>query len=115
MDEFVTSQFPEQRDQRRYVDGIVTKIEGDIEGIKDALKDLAASVNRLAVVEERLGNTNQALERAFKALEKIEARISVLEKAAERSQDTTRWVDKAIYAIVAAAVMYVGQKVGFVK
>jgi hypothetical protein len=98
-------------------DGIAIKLDllhADVGDMKEAIKTLATAINRLAVVEERLGNTSQALERAFVALEKVENRLSELEKAAVTTDQTKAWVDKALWAAAAAACMYVAKKVGLI-
>jgi hypothetical protein len=103
---------------RRVSDALTVRLDllrEDIGDMKNAISQLATSVNRLAVVEERLGNTSQALERAFKALEKIEQRLNVLETTAVSSKKTNEWVDKAIYAGLAALAMYAAQRIGLFK
>jgi hypothetical protein len=97
--------------------GISVKLDllhADVGDMKEAIKTLATAINRLAVVEERLGNTSQALERAFVALEKVEARLAALEQTAVTSKQTNAWVDKALWALAAAAAMYIAKKVGLV-
>jgi CO/xanthine dehydrogenase FAD-binding subunit len=113
--EFDSAHFSEQR---RSSDAVAMKLDllhSDVNDMKLAITTLATSINRLAVVEERLSNTSLALERAFKALEKVEQRVNVLETTSVKSKETSKWVDKAIYAGVAAAVVYIGQKTGLIK
>lgn len=83
--------------------------------MREALKELAASVSRLALVEERLGNTNQALERLFKAVEKLEIRMVSVEAQAITSTQTSAWVDKAIYACLAGLATYAATHIGLLK
>lgn len=113
-EDFMSSQFPD----RRRTDAIAVKLDmlhGDVDGIKDALKDLAASVNKLAVVEERLGNTNQALERAFNTLKKIEERVTALEQTVKADSRTVAWMDKAIYGALGLLGMYAANHIGLLK
>jgi uncharacterized protein YoxC len=113
-DDFVSSQFPD----RRRTDGIAVRLDmlhSDVDGIHDALKELTASVNRLAVVEERLGNTNQALERAFIALEKLGKRMTALEEMAASAKNTSQWVDRAIYGALGLLGMYAANHIGMLK
>ena len=114
MNEFHPSQFPD----RRASDGISVHLErmhSDISDMRDGLRELAAAVSRLALVEERLGNTNQALERLFKAVEKLEHRMVDVENQAIASKQTSRWVDKGIYACLAALATYAATHIGLVK
>lgn len=104
-------------EDRRNASGIAVKLDllhADVGDMKEAIKTLATAINRLAVVEERLGNTSQALERAFVALDKVETRIALLEQKAVTSAQTSGWVEKGLWAAAAAAVMYVAKKVGLI-
>jgi tetratricopeptide (TPR) repeat protein len=104
-------------EDRRASSGISVKLDllhADVGDMKEAIKTLATAINRLAVVEERLGNTSQALERAFIALDKVEQRISSLEQAAVVSKQTNSWFEKGLWAMAAAAAMYVAKKTGLI-
>ena len=57
----------------------ITQLHDDVTDMKSALKELATALTRFAVVEERQAQTAIALERAFKTLEKIEARVATQE------------------------------------
>jgi predicted nuclease with TOPRIM domain len=111
--DFHPSQFPD----RRASDGITVHLErlhSDVGDMREALKELAASVSRLALVEERLGNTNQALERLLKAVEKLENRMTAVEAKVVAqgvtTKSTSKWVDHAIYALLAAGGTYLATK-----
>lgn len=105
-------------------DGISVKLDllhADVGDMKEAIKTLATAINRLAVVEERLGNTGQALERAFIALEKVEARcsaaegrLSELEKINVTTIHNNGWIDKAVWAALGLLAMYAAKKMGMV-
>jgi hypothetical protein len=86
----------------------------DMSEMKATMKELAVSVNRLTLVEERVGHTSSAMERAFSNMEKIQSRVSVLEHAQVTSKQTNEWVGKAMWACAAAAAMYVAKKSGLV-
>src|SRR5574343_931372 len=85
-------------------------LHGDVSEIKDTLKDLTTAIHKLAIVEERLANTNAAQERAFKAISIMEKRLDTLEKLAVSNTQTAVWVDRGIMAIVGAALMFVWDK-----
>ena len=50
------------------------QMHGELADMKSALRELAAAVGRLAVIEEKQSNTAATLERAFTALQKVEDR-----------------------------------------
>jgi hypothetical protein len=86
----------------------------DMSEMKATMKELAVSVNRLTLVEERVGNTSSAMERAFANMEKLQSRVSVLEHAQVTSKQTNEWVGKAMWAAAAAAAVFVAKKAGLV-
>lgn len=87
-------------------------LHGDVGEIKEVLKELSRAINRLALVEERQAHTSAAVERAFVAIERIEERLIKLEMAAPSARRTTDWVDRAVWAAAAAAVMFIAVKAG---
>lgn len=59
----------------------LSMLHEDVGDMKVALKELAIAITRFAIVEERQAQTGLALERAFKTLEKVEARVTAEESA----------------------------------
>jgi hypothetical protein len=86
----------------------------DIGELKSTLKELAVSVNRLTLVEERVEHTNAAMERAFTNMDKLSSRVGALEHAQVTSKQTNEWVGKAMWACAAAAVVFVAKKAGLI-
>lgn len=84
----------------------------DVGEVKTALKALSEAITKLALVEERQSQTSQALERAFIAIERIEARVAKLEGSSAENRRINIWVDRAIWALAAAAAMFMVKKVG---
>jgi hypothetical protein len=89
-------------------------LHGDVGEIKTALRELAAAVVRLALVEERQAQAAAAQERAFTALERIEARLTVLEQQAPAATRAAAWMDRAMWAAAAAACMYIAKRAGLI-
>lgn len=83
----------------------------DVSDIKGSLKDLAAAINKLALVEERLSNATAAQERSFKALEKLEERIDELEKKTVTSDSTSKWIDRGLIAALGAFFAFIWERV----
>lgn len=83
----------------------------DVSEIKGTLKDLTTAITKLALVEERLANTTAAQERAFAAIGNVEKRLAALENKVPVTDNAMKWVDRGITAIVAAAAMFVWEKV----
>lgn len=107
--------------QARATDGLIQVIAArldnlheDVSGMRDVLRELASAVTKLAVIEERQTQSAQALERAFKVLEKVESRLDSLEHAQPLQQQTSDWVGKAVWAAVVVVALIVGKKVGLV-
>lgn len=96
---------------------IASKLEhlhADVAGMRDVLKELASAVTKLAVIEERQTQSAQALERAFIALEKVEARLATLERAQPLQQQTSSWVLNAMWLGAGVIAMAILKKVGLV-
>ena len=98
----------------------------DIQEIKGVQKEMAASFSKLIVIEERQTATMAGLERAFKALEKVETKLEAytaanretaqalerdaaelskrvveLEKSEPMQAQTSKWVTGAVWGSLA--------------
>lgn len=97
---------------------VVTRLDTlseDLQEIRRAMRDLAATIGKLGVIEADQRNSNAAIERAFKELEKVgagcekkcsdlERRIKVLEDAQPLQRQSSDWVQKFVSLLVAAAM-----------
>lgn len=88
------------------------QLHSDVGEIKSALGKLSDAIIKLALIEERQTTASASLERAFKALERVEHRISVLEQSNVTSKRTSGWVDKAVTAAVGVVMILVLKKSG---
>ena len=84
----------------------------DVRKIESVLQDLTAAIARLAVVEERQSTTAAALERAFKALSKVEDRVAALELQVPANRKLSVWVDRVTWAALGLLGMYVMKSLG---
>lgn len=84
----------------------------DVSEMKMAMKDLASAITKLALIEERQSNAAAALERAFAALERVELRLTALEKDVPANKRVSVWVDRAIWAGMGLLAMTVIKKSG---
>lgn len=87
-------------------------LHSDVVDVKTALNELSKAITKLALVEERQAQTAEAMERAFKAIGKIEDRLSNLEQAAPKAKETSAWVDRFILAVVVVVTGFIGTRVG---
>lgn len=82
----------------------ITKIEamsGDMAEIKQTMRELAAAVSQLAVIEERQSTINESMARAFKDINKLSDRVSSLEQSQPIQRQSSDFVQTAIKYIVA--------------
>jgi hypothetical protein len=86
----------------------VNVVQRDIAEMNEALKQLASSMQRLAVAEERINYVNEAIGRSFKQTDLsnervvlLERRIVALEIGQTGSQRAVTIVDKAMLGGVA--------------
>jgi len=97
-------------------------LSDDVGELKETLRQIATAVTRLALVEERQSQTNEALSRAFKHIDKvelkltsIEQRLVVLERLQPQQQQTTTWVVSAVWAAAGVALLFIAKKAGLVS
>lgn len=136
----------DQKPNRRASDGAVNVLAERIDGLcsdmsemKHGITKMADALTKLAVVEERQTQTILAQERAFKALERVEAhqrqheaacreqekelrssiedvrdgldrRVTELEKAEPMQQQTSQWVSAAVWGSLALIATYIGPR-----
>ena len=77
---------------------------GDVGELKMSMRELTTAVNRLALIEERQANAQDALGRAFKEIEKHDVRIKSLELAEPLQKQSSDIVQKAVGMVMAAVV-----------
>ena len=94
----------------------------DVRELKETLRKIASAVTRLALVEERQMQTNEALSRAFKQIDKldlkltgIEQRLGTLERLQPLQQQTNGWVMTSVWIVAGDAVMFVAKKTGILS
>ena len=92
----------------------LSALHEDVGEVKAALRELSDAITKLALVEERQSQTSSALERAFIAIEKIETRLSMLERVQPEARRAARWLDRALWAAAAAVAMFIGRKAGLI-
>ena len=97
-------------------------LSDDVGELKETLRQIASAVTRLALVEERQMQTNEALSRAFKQIDKldmkltgIEQRLGTLERMQPLQQQTNGWVMTSVWIAAGAAVMFVAKKTGILS
>jgi predicted nucleic acid-binding Zn-ribbon protein len=87
----------------------------DVGEVKAALNKLSDAITKLALVEQQQGQIAAALDRAFKAISKVEegmtqdldaldARVSVVEKLQPKLNSAAVWVDRALVGLAGAGV-----------
>ena len=87
----------------------------DVGEVKTALNRLSTAITKLALVEQEQGQIAAALERAFKAISKVEeamskdltaldARVTVVEQAQPKHNSAALWVDRALVGLAGAGV-----------
>ena len=97
-------------------------LSDDVGELKETLRQIATAVTRIALVEERQMQTNEALSRAFKQIDKldlkltgIEQRLGTLERMQPLQQQTNGWVMTSVWIAAGAAVMFVAKKTGILS
>ena len=82
----------------------IEAISGDMSEVKQTMRELAAAVSRLAVIEERQTTTNDSIGRAFKEINALGARVATLEQAQPIQKQSSDFVQTAVKYIIAAVL-----------
>lgn len=99
----------------------LSALHSDVKGMRDALSQLTSAITKLALVEERQTQSQQALERAFTAIAKVESaisklteRITNLEIKAPAHDKASQWVERVSIAAVSTLAMLILAKSGII-
>ena len=89
-------------------------IRESVDEMKGAMKEMASAITRLALVEERQAAVSSTIERLVQSLEKVDERLRRLEVSEPLQAKATEWVQSAVWAAAAAAVMFMAAKAGLI-
>ena len=92
----------------------IQRIREDQHAMRAAIERMSEAVTRLALVEDRQAAASTAIERLVQTLEKVDERLRRLEVAEQTQAKTTAWVQAALWALAAAAAVFIAKKVGLV-
>lgn len=101
----------------------INSMQNDVSDLRDTMRDsmekMSIAITKLVQMEERQLFMNQSYDRLSNTLdkmnekcEKIEVRVDALEKEQPMNKQVVDWVLRAVYAIVAAAAMFVAKMLG---
>ena len=90
----------------------IQRIREDQHAMRTAIERMSEAVTRLALVEERQAAASSEIDRMARALEKLDERLRHLEMAEPMQAKATEWVQSAVWAAAAAAVMFMAGKAG---
>lgn len=76
------------------------------------LHEVAAAINKLAVIEERQQVASSAIERLAEEQKKLDERMRALEVAEPMQVQAAEWVQRAVWAAASAAAMFAAGKLG---
>lgn len=87
-------------------------LHSDMSEMKTTLNKLSDAITKLALIEQTQSQTAEALERAFKTIEKIETRVAALELAQPKNDFASTWVDRILTGVVGFAAAVIAAKFG---
>ncbi len=88
------------------------RMEKAQEETRDTLREVAAAINKLAVIEERQQVASSAIERLAAEQKRIDERLRALEISEPMQAQTAEWVKNAVWAAASAAAMFAAGKLG---
>ncbi len=98
-------------------------LHNDVGEVKIALNKLSDAITKLALVEQQQTQITAALERAFKAISKLEegvskdiedidGRLTQVEMAQPQHTEVAKWVDRGLVALAGAGAAMLAKGVG---
>ena len=84
----------------------------DVSEIKSALDKVSEAITKLALVEQQQNQIASSLERAFKAIGKVEDRLTALEQNTPTVTETAKWIDRGLVALAGAGAVLIGKTFG---
>ena len=101
----------------------INSMQNDVSDLRDSTRDsmekMSVAITKLVQMEERQLHMNQSYDRLSNTLdkmqarsEKLEERVDDLEKEQPMTKQVVDWAMRAVYAIVAAAAMFVAKMLG---
>ena len=90
----------------------IQRIREDQHAMRAAIERMSEAVTRLALVEERQAAASSAIDRLAQTLERLDERLRHLELAEQTQAKTAALVQSALWALAAAAAIFVAKKVG---
>ena len=90
----------------------IQRIREDQHAMRAAIERMSEAVTRLALVEERQAAASTAIERLVQSIERLDERLRRLEVSEPMQTKAAEWVQSAVWAAAAAAVMFVAGKAG---
>lgn len=87
-------------------------LHDDVREVRGGMNKLADAITKLALIEERQGNTNVLIGQVSQRMELLDARVSTLEIHLPGVTRTSLWVDRGVLFVVGAVVMFVLKSAG---
>ena len=92
----------------------IDHLHESMDAMKEAMCSMAEAVNKLAIVEDRQSQANDRLGKIDETISKLDDRLRTLEVSEPMQTTVTDWVLRAMWALAAAAVMFVAAKAGLI-
>lgn len=90
-------------------------LHDDVRDVRGSMNKMADAISKMALIEERQGNTNMLVTQVNGKLDRMETRISILEVNAPQMTRTSLWVDRAVLFVVGAMAMFMLKATGFIS
>lgn len=84
----------------------------DLSEMKATIKELAAVVIKLALVEERQERAMHTQKHMLNLIDKISERLTELERARPDTERMSRWFERGLWAVVVTVAVFIGKKTG---
>lgn len=85
------------------------------ESTKDSMKEIASAISKLVIIDERQSQSNEAFNRVLVQLDKMDARVQMLEKDEAIKKLVSKWVLAGVWTTFLTTLAFVGKYVGLIS
>lgn len=89
-------------------------LHDDVGEMKSSIKDMTSAIIKLALIEERQSHISGQLERTSFVLDKLDARVDVLEAAAPLQKQASLWVMTGVWSAAGILALVILKSLGIV-
>lgn len=105
----------EEAQSMRVLDERLQGVQEVLKEVQSTLRTLLSEVSQIKVIEQRLMTADKTQDRQTTDIADLTKRVGQLERDNVSNTKTSNWMDRVVWAMLAAVGMYVGIKTGLIQ